>query len=287
MKKIIKNIAILITSVVVVMMIVSQILFKNPLSLIYIPVWIIEVRKGIDEEYNKAIKKEETNREENRILAEKWLINTYGDIISEATTIEFSNRIQGWGVDSVFRIESPFATGSIYVNSETKKVDGGFNLMSIKFQHLYSEWVKKQVGIEDENVELEFKGALKSSAWVGEKPCIEFDKITDLDYLEEDICKNTHNLYLHTVVIDKFNSSSVNEVLELVKSYEKLLKPYVFTDGDNVLWFGVKLNDLVNDKEDPFSYGILFDYNKNEKKYYKYYENRSVENNKSEYILFE
>ena len=46
-----------------------------------------------------------------------------------------------------------------------------------KFQHMYSNWVKKQVGIEDENVELEFKGALKSSAWVGEKPYIDFNKI--------------------------------------------------------------------------------------------------------------
>ena len=186
-------------------MILSQILFKNPLSLIYIPVWIIEARKGIDEEYNKAIKKEETNREENRVLAEKWLINTYGDIISEATTIEFSNRSQGWGVDSVFRIESPFATGSIYVNSETKKVDGGFNLSSTKFQHMYSEWLKKQVGIDDENVELEFTGNFDT-------PYIEFDKIKTISKDYKEIFENTHNLYLNTITVNNYNVNEQNYV---------------------------------------------------------------------------
>lgn len=156
-----------------------------------------------------------------------------------------------------------------------------------KFQHLYSEWVKKQVGIEDDGVELEFKGAMKSSAWVGDKPYIDFSNINTLDNLEEQICKNTHNLYLHTVVMNNFKSSNATDVLEVVKEYESLLKPYIFNGGDNLLVFGVELNELINDKNDPFSYDILFNYNTNEKRYFKYYKNRPLENNKSEYIYFE
>ena len=156
-----------------------------------------------------------------------------------------------------------------------------------KFQHLYSDWVKKQVGIEDENVELKFKEGMKGARLVGYNPYIEFDKINSLENLNEDICKNTHNLYLSNVSIVNFDSSKPEDVLKVVNNYEQLLKLWVFNAGDNILWIGVKLNDLVNDKEDPFSYGILFDYNTNKKKYYKYYENRSIENNKSEYISFE
>ena len=42
-----------------------------------------------------------------------------------------------------------------------------------------------------------------------------------------------------------------------------------------------------NDKNDPYFYSVLFDYNTNEKKYFIYYENRPLENNKSEYFYFD
>lgn len=239
-------------------MILSQILFKNPLSLIYIPVWIIEARKGIDEEYNKAIKKEETNREENRVLAEKWLINTYGDIISEATTIEFSNRSQGWGVDSVFRIESPFATGSIYVNSETKKVDGGFNLMSIKFQHQYSEWVKKQVGIDDDNVEFQFAGNF-------DNPYIEFDKITSLSEDYREIFENTHNLYAWLCEVSSIRDLTDENIIEIAKNIREnyLLKAIQITKIPTDKKFGgrIRISSGENTSEKSIVYNVDFDIN--------------------------
>ena len=181
-------------------------------------------------------------------------------------------------------------TFEIWIDKRSNSIYGSnfYEVLStdLKFQHLYSEWVKKQVGIDDDNIEINFKEAVKGSRWVGEKPYIEFSNINSIDDLEEDICKNTHNLYVYNVEISNFNSLNVEDVLTVVKRYERLLKPYVFSDGDNVLWFGVKLNDSINDKDDPYRYGILFDYNNNEKKYYKYYEKRPIENNKSAYIEF-
>ena len=236
------------------------------------------ILNDIPETFNNIIYKND-----NRKAFDEYIKSNYG-IVSE--TFELKNHYNRF-----WHISAPFIEKEFSIQLVKGKVlsDNFYKVLATdpKFQHMYSNWVKKQVGIEDENVELEFKGALKSSAWVGEKPYIDFNKITSLDNLTEDICKNTHNLYLKTAVIDNFSSSNPDEVLTLVKSYEHLLKPYVFTNGDNVLWFGVKLNDLVNDKNDPFNYDILFDYNTNEKKYFIYYENRPIENNKSEYITFE
>ena len=192
MKKIVKIVVVLIASIITVLMIVSQSLFNNPISLISIPIWIVEARKGINEQKNKAIEIEEENRESNRILAENWVKDTYGATLSEVIKIEFSNRGQGWGTESIFHMESPFCTGSIFVDSETKKVEGGFNLQGKKFLHLYSEWVKKHVGIEDENVELGFSGNFDT-------PYIEFNKITSLSDDYREIFENTHNLFLDQI----------------------------------------------------------------------------------------
>ena len=209
-------------------------------------------------------------------VASKLKISTGG----RADTDKYSYRVRFDEILDKNFVIYVYSTGGCYDNfSEVLSKDQ-------KFQHLYSEWIKKQVGIEDENVELKFKEAMKGARMVGKEPYIEFDNINSLDNLEDNICKNIHNLYLHTVVIDNFISSNANDVLSLVKDYERLLKPYVFMSGDNVLWFGVEIKNSVDDEKDPYSYSILFDYNTNEKKYFIYYENRPIENNKSEYISF-
>ena len=71
-----------------------------------------------------------------------------------------------------------------------------------KFQHLYSEWVKTQVGIEDENVELGFAGNF-------DEPYIDFDKITTLSEDYREVFENTHNLFLDTINIK--NITEVND----------------------------------------------------------------------------
>lgn len=218
----------------------------------------------------------------NNEAYDKYIESKYG-IISKTFEMHNDGRF--------YYISTPFLKNEFVIQLTHGKVvsDRFYDILltDSKFQHLYSEWVKKQVGIDDENIEINFKEALKGSRWVGEKPYIEFSNINSIDDLEEDICKNTHNLYVYKVEISNFNSLNVEDVLTVVKRYERLLKPYVFSDGDNVLWFRVKLNDSINDKDDPYRYAILFDYNNNEKKYYKYYEKRPIENNKSAYIEFD
>ena len=156
-----------------------------------------------------------------------------------------------------------------------------------KFTHLYSEWVKKQVGIEDSNVELKFTEAVKGARQIGEKPYIDFNKITNLDRLEDQICECTSGLYVKNVDIYNFPSNDIKDILSEVKRYELLIKPYIFKEGDNILWFGVNIKEQANDKNDPYSYSIVFDYNTNEKKYFIYYENRPIMKNKSEYVFFD
>ena len=72
----------------------------------------------------------------------------------------------------------------------------------VKFQHLYSEWVKKQVGIEDENVELKFAGNY-------DPPYIEFNKITSLSEDYREVFENTHNLYCNRCYVS--NIKDLNE----------------------------------------------------------------------------
>lgn len=151
-----------------------------------------------------------------------------------------------------------------------------------KFQHLYSEWVKNQVGIEDENVELEFKGALKGARWVGDEPYIDFSKITSLDNLIEDICKNTHNLYLYSIDKKISNRETKDDWLQTSKMLRDEYVDKIKDFNLSLIWdneVSVKLYyydvDLVNDrynhiglkKDNTNFYYILFNLQNNDIKY--------------------
>ena len=77
-----------------------------------------------------------------------------------------------------------------------------------KFHHLYSEWVKKQVGIDDENVEFGFAGNF-------DDPYIDFDKITTLSEDYREVFENTHNLYC--------NKCYINNLFELNEENAKVI----------------------------------------------------------------
>lgn len=77
-----------------------------------------------------------------------------------------------------------------------------------KFQHLYSNWVKKQVWIDDENVEFGF-------AWNFDDPYIDFDKITTLSEDYREVFENTHNLYC--------NKCYINNLFELNEENAKVI----------------------------------------------------------------
>lgn len=242
---------------------------------IYVGLWFIcvEIVGYSSEMY--AVVTEKKARDGNRLVAEKWIEKTYGEIISKVTTIEFSNRSQGWGTNSFFHMESPFATGTIYVNSKTKEVLGGFHLQGVKFQHLYSNWVKKQVGIEDENVELYFNRAICGSRVIGDNIYIDFNKITDLNNLEEQICVNTHNIYIRSnhheqgVDIKLNNINDIKEVLNYSDLIEEKIRTKIFIDTNH---FMPSENNhlfiyILSQNNEDHIITVMYDYDKNIKKY--------------------
>ena len=114
------------------------------------------------------------------------------------------NWIRAYEIRASF-MERPF---EVWIDNRTHEIfgDNFYEVLSRddKFQHLYSEWVKKQVGIEDENVEFGFTGNY-------DKPYIEFDKITSLSDDYSEVFENTHNLLLDVIKYDnKFRIEETN-----------------------------------------------------------------------------
>ena len=110
-----------------------------------------------------------------------------------------------------------------------------------KFQHLYSNWVKKHVGLEDENVELYFNRAMCGSRVIGDNIYIDFDKITDLNNLEEQLCENTNNIYIRSnhhekgVDVKIYNINDVKEALNYADLIEKKIRPRIFIDTNHFM----------------------------------------------------
>ena len=157
----------------------------------------------------------------------KYIKNNYG-IVSETFELK-SHYNRFWYVSTPF-MEKEFSLqivkGKVIGNtfSTTLTTDP-------KFQHLYSEWVKKQVGIEDENVELKFAGNYDT-------PYIEFNKITHLSDDYREVFENTHNLYLMEVWEKNIINLSKNNWRMYVSEH------LVYFDKLKSL---VKLNPLCND----------------------------------------
>ena len=237
-----KKIMIIILSLFLVLgaipMIASQILLKHPLAthtLVggYI-LYSFAMNDAEKEMIEKATKIEQEARKENTIAARKWVRETYGATVSEVIELKYHGRSNGWGSDSVYRLESPFALGTVFVDSETQEVEGGFSLEGTKFQHLYSEWVKKQVGIEDEEVELKFYGQQSDP-----KLEISFDSI---EYLSDDyreVFENVKYLYCNGInvnnIYDLTEENSYDIAKELLDKYfDKIVEligkpPFIFS----------------------------------------------------------
>ena len=189
-----------------------------------------------------------------------------------------------------YELRAPFMERSfeVWVDNRTHKIFGD-NFYEVliwdnKFQHLYSEWVKRQVGIDDEDVELEFDEAKQDASLVGDRPYIDFDKIISLDNLEEQICENTHNLYLRSIDKKIVNIETKDNWLQI----SKMIKDeYIKKANDinlSLIWdnkVAVKLYfydvDLANDnrynhiglnKNDMNFYYILFNLQDNNIKYF-------------------
>lgn len=220
---------------------------------------------------------EDKNEREINEIALKRYINQFGKLneLFKIAYIGVRSRadikgIHGWYYYSWIRsyeLRAPFMDKpfEVWIDNRTHEIFGDnfydTLLRDNKFQHLYSEWIKKQVGIDDGNVKFEFTG-------VYDKPYIEFDKITTLSDDYREIFENTHNLYCNRCYIsniDNLNDMTAkviaNEIREkyLYKAVEitnipkeKIsrnihLSTGTFKNTDKNLKFRFDLHDIISE----------------------------------------
>ena len=121
-----------------------------------------------------------------------------------------------WWV-SAYEVSVPFMDKpfEVWVDKRNYQIfgDNFYEVLSRdnKFQHLYSEWVKKQVGIDDEDVEFGFTGNF-------DKPYIDFDKITSLSDDYREVFENIHNLYAKYCSVKNMQGINVNNKFQIASN---------------------------------------------------------------------
>ena len=246
-----------------IIIIVVVIILLTPFWLMLFYICKVEIQHNL-----YAAKSEKTrneNKEKNFTALEKYLKDKYGLLLYEEFNIEEDKK--NFGPNGIYDISCPFLekrfgvciVSEAYGKYQAHEIyqDTFYETIAIdpKFQHLYSEWVKKQVGIEDENVELGFTGNF-------DKPYIDFDKITSLSDDYREVFENTHNLRILEIkkqnIKDLSKTSWFNYANSFIDKYDNLKRI-------------CGLNPVYDDK------GVLlhlyrYDYN-NSNKYYGTYEN--------------
>ena len=203
----------------------------------------------IPETFNTIIYKND-----NRKAYEEYIKSNYG-IVSE--TFELKSHYNRF-----WHISAPFMEKEFSIQLVKGKVAGDTfsTVLSTdpKFQHLYSEWVKKEVGIEDENVELGFAGNFDT-------PYIEFNKITSLSDDYREVFENTHNLYCWLCEVSNIKDLTDNNKYEIAKLIREkyLLKAINKCKMPSDKKFGgrIYLSNSENAREKGKSYVFDFDIN--------------------------
>ena len=244
-------------------------------------------------------KKEQKTNEE---ILNEYIKNAYKEV-SYKLEIEYvgnaaTANIMGYHGDywypwvRAYKIKCPFMEKSfeVWIDNTNHEIFGTnfYEVLSydIKFQHMYSKWVKKQVGIDDENVELYFNRASCGSRNIGENIYIDFRNVISLDNLEEQICENTHNLYIRSnhheqgadVIIN--NIDNIKEVLNYADLIEEKIRSRIFIDTKHFM--PSENNHLficILTQKDKNYLDIKYDYDNN----VKMYRYRGKDNNWIEY----
>ena len=199
------------------------------------------------------------NKNKNSKALNEYLKENYGDVIYNVVEIKEKHR---YGSEMVYNIKMPFMDNMFFVfinNGEITQVNFHDKVFyDSKFQHLYSEWVKKQVDIEDENVELKFTG-------IFDDPYIDFDKIEHLSDDCREIFENTHNLYCNRCYVSKIsNIDEMNAISIANQVREKVLFKVVKLVGlpvDEKISGNIHLSNGTFDKESNQNYKFRFDLN--------------------------
>ena len=122
---------------------------------------------------------------------------------------------------------------------------------------------------------------------IGDDIYIDFSRVTDLDNLEEQICQNTHNLYIISnssttepgVIIYTSENENINELLRISDKIERQIrsKIYIYNNkNDNSFNKGNNLviDIISNNNDNSHILRIIYNYDDNSKKYKDYYHNR-------------
>ena len=175
------------------------------------------------------------NKNKNSKALNEYLKENYGDVIYNVVEIKEKHR---YGSEMVYNIKMPFMDNMFFVfinNGEITQVNFYDKVFyDPKFQYLYSEWVKKQVGIYDENVEFKFAGNF-------DNPYIEFDKITSLSEDYREIFENTHNLYAWLCEVRNINYLTDENKYEIAEQVR-----------DNYLLKAMKITGISKDEREFF-----------------------------------
>ena len=208
-----------------------------------------------------------TESKEDRQLNDKQVeiyLNTFGVIknklklryIGDFTTTQirgvYGDNYRTW--IRAYEIRAPFMEKpfEVWIDNRTHEIFGNnfYEVLSTdaKFQHLYSEWVKRQIGCEDENVELGFYGQQSNP-----KLIILFNQISNLNNNYEEIFKNTYNFYLNTISIkhlrDLNEQNSYDIALMETSEYVNRIKKMIGTPPFKFS-YGIRLSNNEFLKED-------------------------------------
>ena len=242
-------------------MIVSQIIFHDVLLPFKFGGYLLIYKYANYDINRESDKIEKENREKNAKALEEHIKRKYGEVVSKVVEVEYIGRRRGWHADSEYILHFPFANDkTIYVESETQKIfsrDFSF-ATDPKFQHLYSEWVKKQVGIEDENVEFGFAGNYDT-------PYIEFNKITSLSDDYREVFENTHNIILLYLIKRNISDLSKENWYDYANIYtncfdriKRIVKLNPLCDNNGFLIYLYKNNtDRYDDENKELYYGTI------------------------------
>ena len=239
----------LLNKVIAIIIIVVLVIIAIPILYFYI--WFKVGINNLKKQHNKNIEIELQNRDDNIKIFNEYIKNRYGTIID---TFEITIKSAVVNTNTLFVIKTPFMDQSFGISVDTKKkrIDGDtfYEVLSkdMKFQHMYSEWVKRQIGCEDENVELGFYGQQSNP-----KLIILFNQISNLNNNYEEIFKNTYNFYLNTISIKHLRDLNeqnsydiaIMETSEYVNRIKKMIgtPPFKFS-------YGIRLSNNEFLKED-------------------------------------
>ena len=209
-----------------------------------------------------------TDNKEEQKLNEKVLIEYIANCFGEASRkfeIEyFGNaakaRIRGYHGDywyswvRAYEIRTPFMDKpfEVWIDNRTHQIFGNnfYDVLSYddKFQHLYSEWVKKQVGIDDENIEMKFS--------CGE---IAFENVKSLSDDMHEILENA-DMACEDLRVYNIKELNYENSFSYAMKYKEIVADPVFVitgvpEGGTITWI-----HLYSEDEDS-----------NEKYYFKFY----------------